>query len=110
MWQVIAALALIFALGSTFLSAVVFIGFSRKLEQKDISKLLEKSSEEISESYARQLRGIQAEWEDIYQKFTRLTGRAEKAKGLESSAPTITRTEPPTTRAAILRKFREVHQ
>lgn len=110
MWQVIAVLALVFALASSFLSAVVFIGFSRKLEKTDISKLLEKSSEEISANYERQLRGIRAEWEDIYQKFMKLTGRAEKAKGLESSA---TQTAPPvelTTRAAILRKYREVHQ
>lgn len=111
MWQVIAALALVFALASSFLSAVVFIGFSRKLEEKDVSKLLERSSEEISENYAKQLRGIQTEWDDMYQKFTRLTGRVEKAKGLESSATTSApRDEPLTTRASILRKYREVHQ
>ncbi len=110
MWAVIAVLGLILGLASSFLSAVVYIGLSKKLEQKDISKLLEKSSEEISANYARQLRGIETEWEDIYQKFTRLTGRVEKAKGLDSSASAKPQVEepPPMTRASILRRFREV--
>ncbi len=112
MWAVIAVLGLVFALASASLSIVVFLGLSRKLEQKDISKALEKSCEEQSANYARSIRAIQTEWEDIYQKFTRLTGRVEKAKGLDSSASTSPPPAEvqPTTRAAILRKFREVHQ
>ncbi len=112
MWAVIAVLALVFALASASLSTVVFLGLSRKLELKDVSKALEQSSAEQSANYARSIRAIQTEWEDIYQKFTRLTGRVEKAKGLDSSAKeTTTPVEAaPMRRADILKKYREVHQ
>ena len=93
------------------LSACVYLWLEsqRKLSAKDIAPALSQASEELTKNYARSLRDIETEWADMYQKFSRLVGRVDKNRGLESvqSAPSprpaLVRTE---SRSDLLRKHR----
>lgn len=66
-------------------------------------------SDDASKTYAKQTREIEAEWAEMYQKFMRMLGRADKLKGLEA-AQTTPEAQPEQTRSDLLRKHRRALQ
>lgn len=98
MWLAIAALALL----SGCISVVSLIICSKKLDQADIKRSLETSSEELSKNYERRLKLIEAEWDNMYTKFASLAGRMDRRKALDAKkeesetaqpAPALTRSD-----------------
>lgn len=84
----------------------LYLELQKKLSSEDIGTRLSQASEELSKNYARELRAIETEWNDMYQKFSRLGGRLDKLRGLEAPQnpqPTIPFQG---TRSDILRKSR----
>ena len=66
-------------------------------------------SDELKRSYAAAQKDIEMEWENMYQKMSRLVGRADKNRGLmEAPAAAAAVPEPSTqgTRSDLLRKHR----
>lgn len=80
-------LALFFSLLSASASVFLFLSLSKKLEQSDISRALDIASAEIGKIQERRVKGIETEWDDTYQKFSRLAGRMDREK---RDAPVIT--------------------
>lgn len=82
-------IALILAVFGLFCSVYLWLELQKKLSSEDVGGKLQLYCEELSKTYARQLREIETEWADMYQKFSRLAGRVDKNRGLEAaqSAP-----------------------
>lgn len=108
MWLTI--VALILALSSGFISAWCYLALQERLKKQDVKPLLEQSSQSLLAELERKFRGLETEWDDMYQKFGRLAGRMDRQKAL--SPPTST-DEPapggpplPASRSELLRRFR----
>ena len=78
-----ALIALILAVSALLCCAYLYLELQKKLSSEDVGGKLSQYSEELSRTYARQQREIETEWMDMYQKFSRLMGRADKMRGLE---------------------------
>jgi len=65
---------------------------SKKLSQEDLKNRLQTSSEELSKKYGVSVREMEAEWDNMYQKFTKLAGRMDRRAQVES--PVAQSTEP----------------
>jgi len=75
----------------------------------EVPSLLSASSEELSKNYARQFRAIEIEWDDMYQKFSRLAGRMDREKRNSPPNPEPNdHPSPPATlsRSDLLRRYR----
>lgn len=104
-----ALIALILSVCGLLFCSWLYLESRRTLSEKDIAPALNHASEELSKTYARQLREIETEWSDMYQKFSRLAGRVDKNRGLEIAqnasgpvtAPVLT-----GSRSDLLRKHR----
>src|SRR5512143_1208798 len=101
-------LALVLALFALCFCAYLWLEQQRRVSREDLRSLLQQYSEELSKDYGRQFRAIESEWNDQYQKFSRLAGRIDREKAgprkaaeEEPIAPT-----PPATRAEILKRWR----
>jgi len=84
---------------------------SRNVVRKsELSPTLDEKAEALSKDYARQLRSIEAEWDDMYAKFSRLAGRADRMRALTTPAPTAEVAADPVIRpqshTEVLRKWR----
>ncbi len=79
-------IALIFAVSALLFCVYLWLELQKKLSSADVGGKLQQYSEELSKTYAKQLREIETEWTDMYQKFSRLMGRADKTRGLETAA------------------------
>lgn len=104
-----AILSLILAVCALLFCVYLWLELQKRLTSEDIGSKLSLASEDISKTYAKQLREIETEWADMYQKFSRLAGRVDKNRGLEaaqiaSSAPA--NLIPTGTRSDLLRKHR----
>src|SRR5512136_2803046 len=60
----------------------LWLELQKKLSEGDIRTALERSSAELIKTYEKQLREIETEWADMYQKFNRLAGRMDKSRGI----------------------------
>lgn len=101
--------ALILAAFALFCCVYLWLELQKKLSSEDVGGKLQQSSEELSKSYARSIREIEAEWENMYSKFSRLAGRADKMRGLESPPPASNPGQaavPTGSRSDLLRKHR----
>lgn len=103
-----AVVAIILSVSALLSSVYLYLELQKKLSSGDVGTKLSQASEELSKTYARELRAIETEWTDMYQKFSRLAGRVDKLRGLE--APQSPTQAPATTgtRSDILRNRKEV--
>ena len=87
--------------------AYLWLELQKRVLPGDLRSLLQSYSEELNKNYERQFRGIETEWDDMYQKFSRLAGRMDRTK----AAPTRAEEPPPpepviSSRADILKRWR----
>ena len=99
-------ISVFFSFAAVSLSVYGFMSSSHKLDVSALPSALEKASEEIMRTSTRRIRELEADWENMYQKFMRLLGRADKVKGLESPKEPVQTVAPALTRADILRRGR----
>lgn len=89
------------------LSAFFYLSLSRKLERHEIGPALEDASSVLMKTIESRIKQNEAEWENMYQQFKRLFGRADKLRGLEApKEPMAEVAAPPQSRAEILRRAR----
>lgn len=101
-----ALISLILAVCALSFCVYLYVEIQKKLSSEDVASKLSLSSEELSKNYARQFRGIETEWTDMYQKFSRLAGRIDKTRGLEEAQKPQPGPGQPGTRSDILRRHR----
>jgi len=91
---------------SLICSVWLFLELSKKLSTEDLKSKLSLSSEELSKTYAKSVRDIETEWDNMYEKFARLAGRMDRKKFLEATppVPVATREEPVPKRSDLLRR------
>jgi len=95
-------------LGLSF-SVYLFLELQKRVLTNEVSSLLQSSSEELSKNYARQFRAIETEWDDMYQKFSRLAGRMDREKRSSPQPSPEPADHPPVspiTRSELLRRYR----
>lgn len=73
-----------FALLEACFCAYLWYELQKRVLSTSVSPLLKQLSEELSKDYGRQFRSIETEWDDMYQKFSRLAGRMDREKRLPS--------------------------
>lgn len=104
------AITLILALLSLAISAYVFLGSLERPKKSELRELLEKQCSLVLKQYEQQLRALETEWDDMYQKFSRLAGRMDRQKALTTSEtpPPAEVLAPvqPSTRSELLRRFK----
>lgn len=97
------------SLFSLLLSLWTFIDSREKPKKSELGPLLLKSAEELSKNFERQSRAIETEWADMYQKFSRLAGRMDRTRAIESPPPAaVERPSAPAlqSRSDILRRYK----
>lgn len=104
---VIAAIALGFATLGLAFCAYLYLELQKRPYGEAMRSQLTSYSEELNKTYAANFRAIETEWTDMYQKFSRLAGRMDRQKYLDS--PTAKEEAPlspamPLTRSEILRR------
>lgn len=102
MW--VSILALFVAFLSLLFGVFLWLELQRKVSPQDIASKLSQSSEELSKTYAKSIREIETEWDNMYAKFASLAGRIDRKKAL--APPPQAEPESPRSRADILRKRR----
>lgn len=100
-----AILSLILAVCGLCACAYLWLELRRKVSSEDIAPALRQASDELSKNYATQLRGIETEWAEMYQKFMRIAGRVDKVAALETRKEPETQS-PVMRRSDILRRRR----
>lgn len=87
--------------------AYLYLELQKYVLRSALPLLLQQSSEELSKNYGKQFRGIETEWDDMYQKFSRLAGRMDREKR-STPQPEPEEPTPPTalTRSELLRRWR----
>jgi len=85
MWLAIGA----FILSALALSCCAYLYLASRafVSKGDLPSLLQSSSDALNKASEKQYRALEAEWIDMYSKFTRLAGRIDKTKGLEATKP-----------------------
>jgi hypothetical protein len=105
--KVWAIIALVFAAFALSCCVYLWLELQRRVCTSDLTPLLQSSSDELSKAYEKRLKAIEVEWEDMYQKFSRLTGRMDRQKALANPSETPEVPAPqPLTRSDLLRRFR----
>ncbi len=92
------------------LSVFFYLSLSRKLERHEIALAIADASSALMKTMESRIKQNEAEWENMYQQFKRLFGRADKVRGLEAPKPEAEiAAAPPMSRAEILRRARSKH-
>ena len=107
MW--LAILAAFSSFASALFSIYIWSELRKRPERSELGKLLEESSSKLLEASKRSLREIETEWEDMYAKFSRLAGRMDRVKQLQTPPAAPPENPPARTRADILRR-RQPHE
>jgi len=76
--------SLILAVLALFSSAYLYLELQKRLSKEDIAPALSQAADDIGKTYAKQSRDLETEWAEMYQKFSRMLGRADKLRGLEA--------------------------
>ncbi len=98
--------ALVLAVLALSCCVYLWLESQKKLSREDIAPALSHASEELSKTYAKSVRDIETEWADMYQKFSRLAGRMDKTRAIETpqnAAPEVVRQG---TRSDLIRQHR----
>lgn len=107
---VLAAVALVLAALGLAFCAYLWLELQKRPYGEGIRQQLQSYSEELTKTYVAQFRSIETEWTDMYQKFSRLAGRMDRQKALDSpAAPESPPPVPagPLSRSEILRRFKQ---
>jgi len=99
-------LSLFLSLLAVSSSVYIYLSLSRKLEKSDIQRELANASEEVGKMMSRQIKEIETEWDNMYQKFTSLAGRMDRKKALTPAAPEPVQ-EVARSRSELLKRRRE---
>lgn len=88
--------------------AYLWFELQKRVLPSQMSALLQQSSDELIKNYVRQFHGIETEWADMYQKFSRLVGRVDREKALVPRIQPEAQPEQPAaaSRADILKRWR----
>lgn len=103
---VIACVVAAFSLGLSLLS---FTRLSESVKKETLPTLLSQSAEQLAKDYERRLRLIELEWDNMYQKFAKLVGRADRQRALEPPPPRSVEPDPlprPLTHSEIMRRYK----
>ncbi len=101
-----ALIALIFALFALFCCVYLWLELQKKPSHDTLRGSLSAYSEELKRTYAAGQKEIETEWENMYQKFSRLVGRADKTRGLEAPQTAAPAAPAPQSRSDLVRKHR----
>lgn len=106
--MVLGVIACVVAACSLALSVWNYTTTSERPKKSELGPLLLKSVEELSKDYAKQLRAIEVEWDNMFDKFSKLAGRIDRRRALETPAAPIPEPSTPyePTRSDILRRFK----
>ncbi len=101
-----ALIALIFAVFVLFCCVYLWLELQKKPSSEKLRGELSAYSDELKKQYAAEMRAIETEWENMYQKFRVIVGRVDKTRGLEAAQNAVPVQAPPMTRSDLLRKHR----
>lgn len=105
MWLTV--IALVLGLLSVFGSAWNFLDSLQRPKKHELRGLLEQSSESLLREYERRLKALESDWDDYYQKFSRLAGRFDRNRALAPPPPPEPPTvEPPLSHSELLKRWR----
>lgn len=106
--MILGVIACVVAGCALWLSATSFIRSSDFAKKGELPALLSQSAEAQSKDYERRLRLIEVEWDNMYQKFSKLIGRADRQRALDSPPPAKEIEHEPValTRSDILRRYK----
>lgn len=105
MWLTI--FALILALSSAFGCVYLYLDSLQRPKKSELRDLLETQSASVLKQYQTSFRSLETEWDDMYQKFSRLAGRMDRQKALAPSEKPEEEIIPaPHSRAELLRRHR----
>lgn len=101
-------IALTLAVSGLLFCAYLYMLLQGRVSREDIRSMLQSYSEELSKDYARQFRAIESEWDDQYQKFSRLAGRMDRSKAgpPKEAEPPSPEPATPLTRSDLLKRWR----
>lgn|SRR5512136_827825 len=101
--------ALVLAFLSACISVWLYLDCLQRPKKHELRELLEQQSATVLKQYVQQFKLLETEWDDMYEKFSRLAGRMDRRKALESpkveDAAQIEVAQP-QSRADLLRKWR----
>ena len=106
MW--LSILCLVFTVLALSSSVYLWLELRSKLSRSDIIIELQQSSEELKKTYGKSIKEIETEWDDMYEKFSRLIGRMDRRKQQLAEKQPVEE-EPQMTRSDVLRKYRRIH-
>lgn len=101
-----AILSLLLAVCALSGCVYLWLELQKKPSNESLRGTLKSYSEELSKDYARITREIEAEWTEMYQKFTRIAGRIDKTRALEAPPNHENHDEKPLSRSDLLRRLR----
>jgi len=106
MW--IAYIALFAALLAVFASVLCYLELQKRPQRSDIRDLLSTASEDLLKASKSSVKMIEAEWEDMYSKFSKLAGRIDRQRQLQGAgngaAAPQTPAPAPLSRSDLLRR------
>jgi len=83
MW--IAYIALFAALLAVFASVLCYLELQKRPQRSDIRDLLSTASEDLLKASKSSVKMIEAEWDDMYSKFSKLAGRIDRQRQLQGA-------------------------
>jgi len=106
MW--IAYIALFAALLAVFASVLCYLELQKRPQRSDIRDLLSTASEDLLKASKSSVKMIEAEWDDMYSKFSKLAGRIDRQRQLQGAgngaAAPQTPAPAPSSRSDLLRR------
>lgn len=105
MW--LSLIATILALSSVFGCVYLYLDSLQRPKKPELRDLLEQQSASVLKQYLTSFRSLETEWDDMYQKFSRLAGRMDRQKALAPlEKPEEEIITAPHSRAELLRRHR----
>lgn len=98
--------ALILAVLALSCCVYLWLELQKRLSKEDVAPALSHASEELSKTYAKSVRDIETEWADMYQKFSRLAGRMDKTRAIESPQTQQPEVQRQGSRSDLIRQHR----
>lgn len=103
--MIIAVIAAVLAACALAFCVYLWLELQRRVSEGDIQTLLQSASDALNKESEKRIRSIETEWDDMYQKFSRLAGRMDRTKGLNTPQIPETHTEAaPSRRSDLIRK------
>lgn len=102
--MILSVIACFVALLSLAAFVWLYLERSESVKKTEIGPLLSESAKSLSSEYDKRLRAIEVEWDDMYQKFSRLTGRMDRQRAMQPQQPEPAAEPAPMSRIEILRR------